>query len=110
VSNQSTDLVRLLRFQVLNEQNGAISGEPDAIRLCGAAADEIEQLRQDLAIQTVNAKTVIDLQAEVERLRADVARHLAICTSLATENEQLLAQKIDSKLRTAVDVPPEVSK
>jgi hypothetical protein len=41
----TADLVRLLRFQILDERNGAISGEPDAIRLCGAAADEIERLR-----------------------------------------------------------------
>ncbi len=39
------ELVKLLRFQQLDERNGAISGEPDAIRLCGAAADEIKRLQ-----------------------------------------------------------------
>lgn len=43
-ANLPTELVRLLRFQILDARNGAISGEPDAIRLCGAAADEIERL------------------------------------------------------------------
>lgn len=39
------ELLKLLRFQRLDARNGAISGEPDAIRLCGAAADEIARLQ-----------------------------------------------------------------
>lgn len=42
----TAELVKLLRFQILDARNGAISGEPDAIRICGWAADEIERLQR----------------------------------------------------------------
>ena len=45
----TAELLKLLRFQRLDARNGSIAGEPDAIRICGAAADAIEQLTLLLA-------------------------------------------------------------
>jgi septal ring factor EnvC (AmiA/AmiB activator) len=66
---QSTEFVRLLRFQILDARNGAISGEPDAIRLCGYAADEIERL-QLLAADYGGQLTTAN--AEIGRLRSEI--------------------------------------
>lgn len=67
---QSTDeLLKLLRFQRLDERNGTLSGEPDAIRLCGAAADAIERLERALTEthDAWTAETTKRLQAVHER-------------------------------------------
>lgn len=65
-SNPTDEMVKLLRFQILDERNGAISGEPDAIRLCGAAADMIEDQRRRLE------------SSGLKRLETDLERDAAV--------------------------------
>lgn len=78
--SQSTDLVAELRgraeqWQVWidDDLEAEIGYRPEHMRYHQAldrkAADEIERLREDLRIQAVNAKAVLDAQAERDRLR-----------------------------------------
>lgn len=62
----TADLVRRLRFEVLDRTNGSESG---MMRTMREAADEIEQLRKDRDVHAANLALVLKLEADIERLR-----------------------------------------
>lgn len=57
--------------------------------------EEVERLTAEVTRRDQQLKESVDHEvaymAERDRLRADIERHVAICTELATENERLRA-------------------
>ena len=72
------------------------------------AADEITRLRAELEASETELRIVrasqAESNAEVERLRADIERHIAIASEHATECERLRAELAVARAELAVSV------